>query len=359
MVKEEDVGIVGGVNVGLPILMTMVAFLSIGLYNVIELTFLIFAIFKRRKGLYFWSLLVATWGIVPHALGFVFKFFEVLSIPTISSAIVGLGWPCMVTGQSLVLYSRLHLVAQHQRTLRWVLGMIVFNAITIHIPVIALALTSEATQSARIIRVFMIFDKVQLVVFFVQEAIISIIYIYETIRLLGNGDQPNGRPLRKLLGHLLLVNAVVLILDATLVVTQFTGYYLIQTTYKTAVYSVKLKIEFSVLNRLVQIVKSKRGGPDCLSSNSIALRTWTSSKIAQFGPSKGDQSFTRMDDNDSSIQDKKGSIAEPSVRIIEEECYPQHPHEAHNVESDPTASRRVRQDLEAPALRPLEPIYRQ
>ncbi|KAH7067338.1 hypothetical protein BKA63DRAFT_424553 [Paraphoma chrysanthemicola] len=337
----------------------MVAFLSIGLYNVIELTFLIFAIFKRRQGLYFWSLLVATWGIVPHALGFVFKFFEVISISVISSAIVAVGWPCMVTGQSLVLYSRLHLVAQHQSTLHWVLGMIIFNAVTLHIPVIALALSTEATQSAQIIRVFMVYDKVQLVVFFVQEAIISIIYIYETIRLLGDGDRPNGRPLRKLLGHLLLVNAVVLILDATLVVTQFTGYYQIQTTYKTAVYSVKLKIEFSVLNSLIRIVKNKRGCPDRASSNSIALRTWTSCKIAQFGPSKGDQSFTRMDENDFNIQDKKGSIAEPSVRIIEEELYPHSPHDAHDGESDPTASRKVRQDMALHALQPPEPIYRQ
>ncbi|KAF1974994.1 hypothetical protein BU23DRAFT_504177, partial [Bimuria novae-zelandiae CBS 107.79] len=255
MVKEEDVGIIGGVHVGLPILMTMGAFLSIALYNVIELTFLIFAVFKHWKGLYFWSLLVAAWGIVPHAIGFIFKFFNVIPIPVLSSAIIGVGWPCMVTGQSLVLYSRLHLVVQHLKTLRWVLYMIIFNAVTLHIPVIILAITSEATHSARIINVFIFYDKVQIVVFFVQEAVISVIYIYNTIHLLGNGDQPNGRPLRKLLGHLIFVNVIVLVLDATLVATQFTGYYQIQTTYKTAIYSVKLKIEFSVLNRLVRIVK--------------------------------------------------------------------------------------------------------
>ncbi|CAN9441590.1 unnamed protein product [Alternaria alternata] len=90
MAKEEDVGVVGGVNASFPILMTMVAFLSIALYNVIELTFLVFAIFKKRSGLYFWSFVVATWGIAPHAVGFILKFFQVTTLDLLSSAIVGI-----------------------------------------------------------------------------------------------------------------------------------------------------------------------------------------------------------------------------------------------------------------------------
>ncbi|KAK7177838.1 hypothetical protein PSPO01_16111, partial [Paraphaeosphaeria sporulosa] len=152
------------------------------LYKAIELNFLIFAIFKRRKGVYFWSLLVATWGIVPHAIGFIFKFFRVISLPVLSSALVALGWPCMVTGQSLVLYSRLHLVVKNKRKIRWVLYIIIFHAVVLHFPVIALALSAEATHSNRIIRVFTTYDKVQIVIFFIQEVIVFIIYIYETRR---------------------------------------------------------------------------------------------------------------------------------------------------------------------------------
>ncbi|KAH7343090.1 hypothetical protein BKA66DRAFT_448279 [Pyrenochaeta sp. MPI-SDFR-AT-0127] len=262
MAKEEDVGLIGGVNVGLPILMTMGAFLAIALYNVIELTFLIFATFKQRNGIYFWSIIVATWGITPHTIGFIFKFFQVITVNVISSSIVGFGWVCMVTGQSLVLYSRLHLVVQGKRRIRWVLYMILFDAIVVHCPVIVLALVSESMQAAPFIRGFMLYDKIQIVVFSVQETIISAIYIYETVRLLEqsnrHGDRRNQGPLRKLLAHLIFVNVVVVILDITLLAVQFSGLYMIQTTYKTAVYSVKLKIEFSILNRLVQIVTGRR-----------------------------------------------------------------------------------------------------
>lgn len=300
MAKEEDVGVVGGVNVGLPILMTMSAFLSIALYNVIELNFHIFAVFKQRKGLYFWSLVIATWGIAPHAIGFIFKFFQVITLNVLSGAIVGVGWIGMVTGQSLVLYSRLHLVVQDERRIRWVLYMIIFNVIVMHCPVMALALGTEATQSESFLRIFVLYDKVQLVVFSVQETIISAIYIYQTVHLLGHNDQQgdsrgnkdNENPLRKLLMHLILVNMVVVALDITLVAVQFSGHYEIQTTYKTAVYSVKLKIEFSVLNRLARFVTQKRSV-----SGNFHLDTFNSSKRTRTSSfSGGHGSFIKMDD---------------------------------------------------------------
>jgi hypothetical protein len=39
---------------------TIVVFCSIAVYNVVELTFIIWAYFKRHSGLYFWSFIVAT-----------------------------------------------------------------------------------------------------------------------------------------------------------------------------------------------------------------------------------------------------------------------------------------------------------
>jgi len=40
----------------------------------IELTLLVFYTFRRRTGLYFWSLLISSWGCTFHALGFVLKY---------------------------------------------------------------------------------------------------------------------------------------------------------------------------------------------------------------------------------------------------------------------------------------------
>jgi hypothetical protein len=56
-----------GTNRLLPRAMT--AFTAIAWYNSIELLILIFVIFKRYTGLYFWSLIVNAISIVPYATG--------------------------------------------------------------------------------------------------------------------------------------------------------------------------------------------------------------------------------------------------------------------------------------------------
>ena len=61
----------------LPIAMTMSAFTAIAWYNVIDLNVVIWMTFKRRHGLYFYSLLFASWGIAIRALAYLMKFFEV------------------------------------------------------------------------------------------------------------------------------------------------------------------------------------------------------------------------------------------------------------------------------------------
>lgn len=282
MVQAQDVGITGGVHVSLAIVMTMGAFFTISLYNVIELNFIIFSTFKRRSGLYFWSFIVGTWGIAPHSIGFILKFFDLTSIWPLPVALVGVGFVGMVTGQSLVLYSRLHLIVRDAKKFRWILYMIIFDAIVICIPVMVLAFGVNSPDSNHYISAYTIFDKVQIAIFFVQEALISSVYIYETVRLLGSGGDIKRKPLRRLLAHLLLVNLMVLILDITLLAIQYAGYFEIQVTYKAAVYSIKLKIEFSVLNRLISVVQNKSLTFGNRSDNSNELGTLSGSKGTQF-----------------------------------------------------------------------------
>lgn len=259
MSQEQSHGLSGAVSVSVPVFMTMVAFSTIALYNVLELNVIIFATFKRRKGLYFWSFIVATWGIAPHTVGFIVKFYGLTSAWWASLVLISPGWFLMVTGQSLVLYSRLNLVVANETRLRWVLYMIIFDTIILGIPIMILAfLDNRPNAPISIINAFSTFDKIQVGIFTVQEATISGLYIYETVRLLGSGGEINKRnPLRKLLAHLAVVNILVLVFDATLLGTEYSGNYNIQATYKPAIYSIKLKIEFSVLNRLVRIVKNK------------------------------------------------------------------------------------------------------
>jgi hypothetical protein len=81
----------------------IIAFLlGLALYNAIELIVLILVTFQRYHGLYFWSLVVATFGIIPYSLGFLIKFFQLLDpsrdVGYVAVFFLSIGWYPMVTG---------------------------------------------------------------------------------------------------------------------------------------------------------------------------------------------------------------------------------------------------------------------
>jgi hypothetical protein len=119
----------------LPVAMTMAAFVGIALYICVELNIRLFLTFRRRRGLYFWSCALASWGVLIQPLATTMTDFGVWK--GIGSMIgIYLSWWVMVVPQSLVLYSRLHLVMSNTQHLRWVLYMIVFTTIVFSIPTI-------------------------------------------------------------------------------------------------------------------------------------------------------------------------------------------------------------------------------
>ncbi|PSN60645.1 hypothetical protein BS50DRAFT_205624 [Corynespora cassiicola Philippines] len=270
----RDNGIGADYTISYPIALTIIAFLAVAFYNVIELTLSIFTTFKRRSGLYFWSLVIATWGIIPYGLGFFLKFYPVWPPTIFYLTLIAIGWPCMITGQSLVLYSRLHLILRSTATgARWVLWMIIFNATICHVPIIVLLYGANSNHSAPYLTPYSVYEKVQITIFFIQEVIISGIYLFKTKELLRTEGGIRGRNARKVIIHLVWVNVLIIILDITLLAIEYAGYYDIQTTYKAAVYSVKLKMEFAILNRLLDLFQGKIHD----SSSDPSSRSWTTS----------------------------------------------------------------------------------
>jgi hypothetical protein len=252
---------------GLPdggILIGIVVFLSVALYNVVELTFIIFATFKRRTGLYFWSFIIATWGIAPYSAGFLMKYLGMSDFNWGYVTLIVVGWCSMVTGQSVVLYSRLHIVVRNVRLLKSVLGMICFNAIVCHIPIIVLVYGANSAHHEPFIKPYSIYEKVQVTVFFLQEITLSGLYIYETVKLMRvqrtiRSSERVGNS-KKLMTHLIVVNIIIVLLDITILALEYADLYVIQTAYKALVYSVKLKMEFSILNKLVEIITGTSAG---------------------------------------------------------------------------------------------------
>lgn len=260
--------------------MLISGFFAISIYNVIEIFIGIFHIFHRRSGLYFWSMLVTNCGILVHTIT-VFLRFYALAPDLPMSVVICLGWWAMVTGSSVVLYSRLHLVVRDQRMTRFVLAWIIASFCVLHIPVTILFIGSNSDDPSRFLNAFNVYERVQLIGFTIQESTISAIYIWQAHVNLKPILMIKGPDGKYIMRHLVALFIVVLVLDISLILSEYTNHFAIQTTYKPVVYSVKLKVEFFVLNELVTITRlstchtcqtrssQKSHGPQCYSSGAI------------------------------------------------------------------------------------------
>ncbi|KAH7132764.1 hypothetical protein EDB81DRAFT_115838 [Dactylonectria macrodidyma] len=255
------------------------AFIAVAFYNSLELLVLIFATFKRYRGRYFWCLLVASFSIILHALAFLLKLFHLSRIGFLNIAIVDVSWVGMVTGQSMVLWSRLHLVAHSEKILRAALWMIIIDAIVLHIPTSVLQFcTNSPNPPVPFVKGYDTIERIQLIVFCVQEIILSTIYIWETVKMLRLRP---GRQSQIILRQLLIINVIIVVLDASVIGIQYAGYYAVQVTIKPMVYSIKLKLEFAILGKLVKIAKAPRA--DTQPSTTSTTRMVTES-VDQPGP---------------------------------------------------------------------------
>lgn len=209
----------------------------------IELNVALLMTLQRSKSMYFWSLLISSWGLTVHALGFILKFLVGttwrLNVPLITT-----GWVAMVTGQAFVLYSRLNLVVRNPSTLRRALYLIVFDAVALHVPTIVLMYGTNSTgEDATWIVGFNVMERIQLAGFCVQETIISAIYICSAVRTLHSMDHCSTR---RVWLQLVLINVICIAMDIVLICLEYKNKYVGQASIKPMIYAIKLKLEFAV-----------------------------------------------------------------------------------------------------------------
>lgn len=142
----------------------------------------------------------------------------------------------------------------------------------------------STTINPNLSSVNLIWDRVQLVVFFVQETILSILYILQTRKYLSKRSPliertwstPSGirgatraqmSEQSTVLWQLIYVNIIIIALDITLLGIQSADMFQLQGAFKPCVYGIKLKIEFVILNRLRDVIqKPAASGGICLGS---------------------------------------------------------------------------------------------
>ena len=149
-------GIAGGYNGHSNTLRIFIVFFAgLAMYNAVELVIMVFLTFKRFQGVYFWSLLLSSFGIIPYALGFLLKFMKITTgnLRWLSIFFLTIGWYPMITGQALVLWSRLHLIvngSRGDRIIRYTMWMIIINAICLHIPTTVLTFGSNGHTNLKV-----------------------------------------------------------------------------------------------------------------------------------------------------------------------------------------------------------------
>lgn len=86
--------------------------------------------------------------------------------------------------------------------------------------------------------------------FCIQEFILSGLYIWKALDIIRVSERKRSR---HLMWQLMAMNVIVIALDIALLTIEFLCFHVLQQTFKGLAYSVKLKLELVVLNKLVEL----------------------------------------------------------------------------------------------------------
>ena len=112
------------------------ALVGICFFLVVDVNIAMIRVFKKRKGLYYWSMLFGIWGCIIDLVGVILRYLasdtkHLWGLYTV--CLLG-GWTIYAPAQLLVLYSRLHLVNENSRVQKGILVMILSTFITLILP---------------------------------------------------------------------------------------------------------------------------------------------------------------------------------------------------------------------------------
>ena len=234
---------------------TCITLIGITFYIVLEINVEIFRAFKRRTGLYFWSVQIGSVGIAVATIGVIVKFLVAgaARIWGFYTFLMMIGWLLYVTAQSLVLYSRLHLVLQNAKIHRVVLGFIISTIFTLQLPtwiMIFHAYNSNPEVSSVWSPREAIVERYQQLSYTGLESLLSGFYIWALSGLL---KHKSGVRQHRVMMDLIYVNLIIIVLDILLVILIYLNQLGLSHPIQLFSYAVKLRLEFLVLNQLMAV----------------------------------------------------------------------------------------------------------
>jgi hypothetical protein len=171
-----------------------------------------------------------------------------------ATVLLNIGWVAMVTGFSFVLYSRLHLFKPRETILRAILACIIVDAILFHVPTIISTIIVNIRLTETSARVYEIISFTE-IAFSVQETVLASLYIYFFLQY--TADFKDDPQTKKTLRLFIAAECIVLSTDIVLNALLYTKVYLARIMIQAFMSVLKLKIEFIVLNSLVEYAQHK------------------------------------------------------------------------------------------------------
>ena len=229
------------------------AFVGMTLWLAVDVIFCVNRVFKKKKGLYFWSIFLGMVFIMVDVIGIILKYLtpNTEHIWPVYTLFLLSAWAVYPVCQLLVLYSRLHLVSDIPWIRKVILGLIISVEFIAVLPIWVCnwhsynpdpKITSLWSPRAAIVERYN-----QLVVSLV-EVVISGTYIYSLINILGGRV---GVKQKRVMRDLIYVNVLVIGFDIITIVLVYFNRTGISHPVQSFSYALKLKLEFLVLNQLM------------------------------------------------------------------------------------------------------------
>ncbi|CZT03076.1 uncharacterized protein RAG0_09950 [Rhynchosporium agropyri] len=153
----------------------------------------------------------------------------------------------------IVLYSRLHLVVRSPRILNLVLIMVIIDAFLFHVPTIVFqyGVSANGKTHAYYLPFMAPMERIQVFGFSIQEVVISIIYIWATLRMLKGSF---NEKIRNTIIFLILIQIVVILADVIVIALDYCEYFTLKAVLHSFVYAFKLQLEFVILNQFKDVI---------------------------------------------------------------------------------------------------------
>jgi hypothetical protein len=169
------------------------AFSGMAMLCLFDLTILISTKFRRRS-LYFWSMVAATFGAFLFNLGLMLFFFVFgISQPWVVAILTGFGYLIFVPAQFLVLYSRLYVLSVSERIKRFVLVLGITEVLLVALPLDIIATAALVVNSQLLSNIYSYMQRIEVCVYSATMITISAIYLYQVSRTWPTRSEPKTR----------------------------------------------------------------------------------------------------------------------------------------------------------------------